>query len=281
MDELPVAGMCAAVDVSRSGYYSWLTRESSEHAREDAELSRVIEAEFNKHRQAYGSPRMRLRLRRLGRRHSRKRVARLMVKRGIRARKRRRFVTTTRADPSKKPAANILDRDFKADGPNRKWLSDITLIPTDEGDLFLAATMDLWSKIIPGWAIQETMEATLTMRAFDMAVELRQPDPGLLHHSDRGSQYTADDFRTRLRDHKIIESNSRKGNCWDNAPMESFFSTFEFELLRQKRFKTKAEAIQEVFIYIEIFYNRQRIHSALSGRSPAEFEADHANGGGN
>jgi putative transposase len=281
MAHTQVAGLCLAMAVSRSGFYSWLTRTPSERARTDEELGAVIEAEYNKHRKAYGSPRMHLRLRRLKRRHSRKRVARLMAKKGLKARKRRRFVTTTRADPTKRPAPNILNRNFKAKRPNQKWVSDITEIPTDEGNLYLGATLDLWSKMAVGWAIQETMEGTLTTRAYDMAVALRQPEPGMLHHSDRGSQYTADDFRGRLRSDRVIESNSRKGNCWDNAPMESFFSTIEFELLRQMRFKTKAEAIQEVFIYIEIFYNRQRIHSALGGRSPAEFEADEANRSGN
>lgn len=132
--------------------------------------------------------------------------------------------------------------------------------------------MDLWSKMIVGWAIRETMEEELVQQAFDMAVQRRWPRPGLLHHSDQGSQYTANGFRGQLRERRAVESNSRKGNVWDNAAMESFFSSVEMELLRQKRFKTKAEAIQEVFIYIEVFYNPQRIHSALGGRSPAEFE---------
>jgi putative transposase len=151
------------------------------------------------------------------------------------------------------------------------------LAPTDEGDLYLAATMDLWSKMIVGWAIRETMEETLVQQAFDMAVQRRWPDPGLLHHSDQGSQYTANGFRAQLRKHKTVESNSRKGNVWDNAAMESFFSSVEMELLRGKHFTSKAQAIQEVFIYIEIFYNRQRIHSALGGRSPAEFEKSGGN----
>jgi putative transposase len=276
-----VTGLCDAVAVSRSGFYNWLIRKPSNHAQMDEELSKVIEAEYKKHREAYGSPRMQLRLRTLKRRHSRKRVARLMDKKGLKARKRRRFVTTTRADPTKRPAGNILNREFRAGGPNQIWLSDITQIPTDEGDMFLGATMDMWSRIVAGWAMQETMEASLTLRAYDMAVALRNPQPGMLHHADRGSQYTADDFRDRLRADRVIESNSRKGNCWDNAPMESFFSTLEFELLRKVRFKTKAEALKEVFAYIEVFYNRQRIHSALGGRSPAEFEADETNRNGN
>jgi putative transposase len=151
-------------------------------------------------------------------------------------------------------------------------VSDITLIPTDEGDLYLAATMDLWSRRIVGWAMQDTMDEDLMQRACDMAVLQRWPDAGLLHHADQGSQYTAHGFREQLRRRQVVASNSRTGNVWDNAVMESFFSTLEMELLRQQRFRTKAEAMQEVFIYIETFYNRRKIHSALSGLSPAEFE---------
>jgi len=232
----------------------------------------VIEAEFYKHRKTYGSPRMCDRLRELGRRHGRRRVGRLMAERELIARKKKWFVRTTVADPTKQPAPNVLNREFTADEPNRKWVSDITEIPTDEGALYLAVTMDLYSRMIVGWAIRETMEEELVQQAFDMAVQQRWPDPGLLHHCDQGSQYTANGFREQLHQRQVIESNSRKGNVWDNAAMESFFSSVEMELLRLKRFKTKAEAIQEVFIYIEVFYNRQRIHSALGGRSPAEFE---------
>lgn len=271
--QLPVDGLCRYLGVARSGYYKWLKHMPGRRAQEDAQLGEIIEAEFYKHRKTYGSPRMCDRLGQLGRRHGRRRVRRLMAERELIARKKKRFVVTTVADPSKRPAPNVLNRDFTADGPNRKWVSDITVIPTDEGDLYLATTMDLWSKRIVGWAIRETMEEELVQQAFDMAVQQRWPDPGWLHHSDQGSQYTANRFRRQLRQRQAVESNSRTGDVWDNAAMESFFSSVEMELLRQKRFKTKAEAIQEVFIYIEIFYNRQRIHTALGGRSPAEFEA--------
>jgi transposase InsO family protein len=272
-DRLPVSGLCAYLEVSRSGYYDWQKRQPSRRAQEDQVLGDVSEVEFKKHRHTYGSARLRDRLRQLGRRHGRRRIARLMAQRHLMARKKRRFVRTTVVDPSRAPAPNVLNREFTADAPNRKWVSDITAIPTEEGDLYLAATMDLWSRRIVGWAMQATMEEDLVQRAFAMAVQQRWPDPGWLHHSDQGAQYTAYDFRDRLRQHQAIESNSRKGNVWDNAAMESFFSTLEMELLRQKRFQTRAEAMQEVFIYIEIFYNRQRMHSALGGLSPAEFEA--------
>lgn len=274
---LPVQAVCDYLGVARSGYYKWLKHTPSKREQEDAQLGGIIEAEFYKHRKTYGSPRMRDRLQDLGRRHGRRRVRRLMAAQGLNARKKKGFVTTTVADVSHQAAPNVLNRVFTADGPNRKWVSDITYIPTDEGSLYLAATMDLWSRKIVGWAIRDSMEASLVQQAFDMAIQQRWPDPGLLHHSDRGSQYTAVSFRKRLRQRKVVESNSRKGNVWDNAAMEAFFSTLEMELLRQKPFKTKAEAIQEVFIYIEIFYNRQRIHTALGGRSPVQFEEARGN----
>lgn len=263
--------------MARSGYYKWLKQERpqevGQRAQEDQALGEIIEAEFWKHRGAYGSPRMCDRLRQPGQRRGRRRVSRLMVGRGLIAQKGRRLVTTTKADPTKQPAPNVLNREFYADGPNRKWVPDITVIPTAEGDLYLASTMDLWSRMIISWATGETMEKDLVHQAFDMAVQRRWPNPGLLHHSDQGSQYTANGFRGRLQASQCIESNSRKGNVWDNAVKESCFSSLEVELPRKKPFSIKAEAIQEVFIYIEIFYNRQRIHSSLGGRSPAEFEA--------
>lgn len=275
--DLPVQAVCHYLGVSRSGYYQWRQRKLGQRMQEDVELSKIIEVEFHKHRRTYGSPRLRDRLRELGRRHSRRRIRRLMQASGLIARKTIGFVTTTHSDPSHRPAPNVLNREFTADGPNRKWVSDITHIPTDEGNMYLAATMDLWSRMIVGWAIRESMQVSLVQQAFDMAVQHRWPDPGLLHHSDRGSQYTAQDFRRQLYQHDVVESHSRKGNVWDNAAMESFFSSLEMELLRVKRFRTKAEAIQEVFIYIEVFYNRQRIHTALGGRSPAQFEAEGGN----
>lgn len=269
----PVDRLCAFVGASRSGYYRWRQRRPKRRETEDAQLGVIIEAEFQRNRQVYGKHRMQDRLRQLGRRHGRRRIRRLMRERGLNPRSKRRFVVTTQADPSHHAAPNVLNQEFTADGPNRTWLSDITLIPTDEGDLYLAATMDLWSRMIVGWAIQDTMTEELVHRAFDMAFQRRWPDPGTLHHSDQGSQYTANGFRNQLRRRRMIASHSRKGNVLDNAPMESFFATLEKELLQKKKFRTKADAIQEVFHFIEAFYNRQRIHTSLGGRSPAEFEA--------
>ena len=276
-DQHPVRDVCDFLGVSRSGYYKWLDGKPGKRAYEDAKLERILEAEFENNRKAYGARRLRERLRRLGRKHGRRRIRRLMEKKGLNARKKRRFVLTTVADPAKRPASNELNRNFAASGPNQKWASDITQIPTSEGDLYLAVTMDLWSRMIVGWSIRETMEEKLVHEAFDMAVLRRAPNAGFLHHSDRGSQYTSNGFRSKLRDNEVIESNSRKGNVWDNAVLESFFSSLEVELLQKMRFETKAKAIQEVFIYIEVFYNRKRAHSTLGNRSPTEFEADGGN----
>jgi len=269
----PVRVMCSVLNVSRSGYYDWVNRSPSAHSQADATLLTHIQHLFEAKRRRYGSPRIQQALAQMGRRHSRKRVARLMQAQRWVARPRRRRVRTTQANPNHSPAPNVLNREFQADAPNRKWVSDITYIPTDEGDLYLSVTLDLFSKRVVGWAMEQTLEVPLTEKAFDMAVMSRRPAPGLLHHSDRGSQYTALSFRQRLTDHHCIASMSRKGNCWDNAPMESFFSTLEFECLSLTPFATRAHAQQEVFAFIEIFYNRDRLHSALDFRSPAEFEA--------
>jgi putative transposase len=271
----PVRELCRVMDVSSSGYYTWCDRGESQHTLDDDRLLEDIRRIHDQGRGTYGSPKIWHQLIELGQRHSRKRVARLMAENGLFGRKRKRFVvtTTTKANPAHQPAPNVLNREFHADGPNQKWLSDITQIPTDEGDVYLAVTLDLFSRMAVGWAMDDHMEATLTRSAFDMAVLRRQPDPGLLHHSDRGSQYTDGGFRSDLREQACIESMSRKGDVWDNAPMESFFAQLEIELLQRRHFKTRTQALQEVFEYIEVFYNRIRIHSSLGYLSPAEFEA--------
>lgn len=268
-----IRDLCRVMNVSPSGYYAWRSRGKSQHALEDERLLADIRRIHTEGRRKYGSPKIWHKLIELGQRHSRKRVARLMAENGLFGRKRKRFVVTTKANPTHEPAPNVLNREFHADAPNTKWLSDITQIPTDEGDVYLAVTLDLFSRRAVGWAMDDNMEAALTRRAFEMAVLRRQPDPGLLHHADRGSQYTDSRFRNDLREHACVESMSRKGDCWDNAPMESFFAQLEVELLQDRHFTTRAQAIQEVFDYIETFYNRIRIHSALGYLSPADFEA--------
>lgn len=268
----PVSEMCEMLNVSRSGYYDWCMREPSARARQDVELLKDIEREFQKGRRKYGSPKVWKALRHLGKRHSRKRVARLMAENGLFARKTKRFVTT-RANPAHQPAPNVLNREFHADQPNRKWVSDITHIPTQEGDMYLATTMDLYARKIVGWAMDEHMDASLTRRAFDMAVQARQPQADALHHSDQGSQYSDGGFRTDLDAHGFIQSMSRKANVWDNAVKESFFAQLELELLADHAFTTRTQAKQEVFDYIEVFYNRVRLHSTLGYLSPVDFEA--------
>jgi putative transposase len=269
----PARVMCRVLGVSASGYYGWRKREPSEQAKSDAELLKEIRAIYEEGRRKYGSPKVWERLRQQGKRHSRKRVARLMKEAGLVGRKKKRNRGTTKANPSHRPSENLLNREFTASGPNRKWLSDITQIDTDEGPLYLAVTLDLYGRKAVGWAMDDNMEATLTRRSFEMAVEKRKPEPGLLHHSDRGSQFTDQGFRKDLHDQDAIQSMSRKANCWDNAPMESFFAQLEIELLQESHFVSRAQAKQEVFDYIEIYYNRVRIHSANGYLSPAEYEA--------
>jgi putative transposase len=272
-ERFPVCEMCRVMDVSRSGYYDWCERAPSPRAIEDEALTKAIEREFKKGRRKYGSPKVWRALQQLGQRHSRKRVARLMKAAGLYGRKKKRNRCTTKANPSHRPSENLLNREFTADGPNRKWLSDITQIDTEEGPLYLAVTLDLYARRVVGWAMDDTMEATLTRRSFEMAVERRKPQPGLLHHSDRGSQFTDQGFRQDLRDQDAIQSMSRKANCWDNAPMESFFAQLEIELLQDRHFLTHAQTKQEVFDYVEIYYNQIRIHSANGYLSPAQYEA--------
>ena len=269
----PVQTMCHILEVSKSGYYAWLGRGESARAAEDRELESEIERIHDESGKRYGSPRVMRALRRMGRKHSRKRVARLMAQKDLSGRKKKRFKYTTRADPTHKPSENLLGREFHADEPNRKWVSDIKQIPTDEGDLYLAVLIDLYSRRVIGWAMDDNMEATLTVRALQMAIQQRDPDLNLLAHSDRGSQFTAEVYRQVLRQHGCVQSMSRKGNCWDNAAMESFYSTLEFECLRGHHFMTRSQAKTEVFTYIETFYNRKRLHSTLDYVSPEEFEA--------
>jgi transposase InsO family protein len=271
----PLHTMCQVLHVSASGFYAWLRRPESAHAQADRTLMREIERLFVESGKRYGSPRVWHALRQAGRQHSRKRVARLMAQRGLVARKKRRFVrtTTTHADPAHQASPNLLARDFHADAPNCKWVSDIKYIPTDEGDLYLAATLDLFSRRVVGWAMEDSLEAALTIKALDMALLNRQPASHTLLHSDRGSQYTAAAYRQVLHAHELQQSMSRKGNVWDNAAMETFFSTLTFECLQRHHFTTREQAKQEVFRYIETFYNRQRLHSTLGYVSPDAFEA--------
>ncbi len=201
-----------------------------------------------------------------------KRVERLMKSAGIAVRTHRRYVTTTDSDHDQPIAPNLLQQDFTAAAPNQRWVTDITYIPTEEGWLFLASILDLYSRKIVGWAMQPTMHTSLVLKALDMAVVDRQPTPGLIHHSDRGSQYASEDYRRKLAEHGMVASMSRSGCCYDNAAAESFWHTLKNELIHRRKFQTRADATQAIFEYIEVFYNRTRLHSTIGNVSPVDYE---------
>ena len=266
--------MCRALRVSKSGFYAWQKREPSERARANGALLVTIREVHRKFRRSYGSPRMRDELVALGHPCSVGRVERLMRHNGIAAKPRRRFVTTTDADHQFPIAENLLNREFAPGAANRGWASDLTYVRTRQGWLYVAVTLDLFSRKVVGWATGSKIDAELAVRALRMAVDTRRPAKGLIHHSDRGSQYASDLFQKALDDHGMICSMSRRGNCWDNAPVESFFGSMKVEWLEEV-YENREGAIQDVFAYVEIFYNRQRRHSTLGGVSPLKFEELH------
>jgi len=265
--------MCKTLRVSRSGFYAWLGREESDRARENRRLTTLIRGVFEEARGIYGAPRVHRTLRQRGERCGPNRVARLMRQAELRSKVQRRFrVKTTNSNHRHPIAPDRLGRDFTADGPNQAWASDMTYIATDEGWLYLAVTMDLFSRKIVGWSMAPTMHAKGVVDALKMAIAQRHPKAGLVHHSDRGSQYASEAFTDVLAEHELLASMSRKGNCYDNAAMESFFHTLKTELVRHEHYRNHAEARASLFDYIEAFYNRQRIHSTLGYLSPDEFE---------
>ena len=264
--------MCEIYQVSRSGYYAWASRPKSKRENERAELLKHIEKIFGEFKSRYGAIRICWELSRRGIKTNRKRVAALMKISGLVAKHRRRYKVTTDSSHSHPIAPNILNRDFSVGLPDMTWLSDITYIQTDEGWLYLAATMDLYQRKIVGWSMDRSMTRRLVCDALEMGIKRSNPGKGLLHHSDRGVQYASKDFRKMLEKHGMICSMSRKGDCWDNAPMESFFHTLKTELVNYSRFKTREEAKRAIYEYIEIFYNRKRLHSSLGYLSPEEFE---------
>ena len=266
--------MCSVLEVSRSGYYAWRDRPESERARKNEELLAKIKAAHKKSKKTYGSPRIHSQLLKDGVRCSRGRIARLMRANGIRAKQKRKFVVTTDSKHDLPVIENVLNRQFDVDTPNTVWMADITYIPTDEGWLYLSAVMDLCSKGIAGWSMDDRMKTELVAKALTMAYDRRNPGVGLLHHSDRGSQYASEDYQNLLKGYGMRPSMSRKGNCWDNAPMESFFHTLKTELIHHRKYCTREEARRDIFEYIEVFYNRQRLHSSLGYKSPAEFESE-------
>jgi len=264
--------MCQVLEVSESGYYAWIKREPSERERVDKELGEQIEDAYQKNRQVYGSPRIHAELKEQGVHCARKRVARLMRELGINAKSKRRKVKTTDSRHDNPVAPNLLDRNFSADAPNTKWVSDITGIETEEGWLYLAAIVDISSRFVVGWAMGKERDEQLITSAAEMALTKRHPADGLLHHSDRGSQYTSEGYQTLLKQHGIEISMSRKGDCYDNALMESFFGTLKEECVERQIFQTRSDARQAIFEYLEVFYNRQRRHSSLGYVSPFTYE---------
>jgi transposase InsO family protein len=264
--------MCRVLEVSASGYYAWLGRPMSRRAREERRLVRAIKEIHQEKRGVYGSPRVHAELGSKGMHHGRKRIARLMRESGIRARQIKRYKATTDSKHFYPVAPNLLQREFEARGPDQKWLADITCIPTREGWLYLAAILDLYSRLIVGWSMSSRMGSKLVLDALEMAVGRRGPEPGLIHHSDRGGQYASADYQRALRSHGMICSMSRKGDCWDNAPMESWFHTLKTELVGHRVYKTRMQAKAEIFESIEVFYNRNRLHSALGYMTPAQYE---------
>jgi transposase InsO family protein len=268
----PTVVLCAVLGVARSAYYAWRMRGPSARRQRDAELSAQIASSHARNRGVYGSPRIHADLRARGIHVSRKRVARLMRERRLCARNARRFVATTNSRHTDPIAPNVVDRDFTASAPNETWVADVTFVPTCDGWLYLAVILDLFARRVVGWASSETNDTTLTLTALNAAVRDRKPPRGLVHHSDRGSTYTAAQYRRVLCTYGIVASMSRSGDCWDNAVAESFFSTLKHELVGLERNPTRAVAEELIRDYIETFYNPQRRHSHVGYMSPIEFE---------
>jgi transposase InsO family protein len=273
-EEYPVALMCRMLKVSRSGYYGWRDRKDSARSKRRGELIEQMCRVRQASRNTYGSPRMTVELKGRGMEVCENTVAKYMREAGICAAPRRRFVPRTTDSTHDHPIApNRLERDFAARAPNQKWACDLTCIRTDQGWLFLAVVMDLFSRKIVGWSMSENSKAECVAQALSMAISRRKPPAGLLHHSDRGVQYACGLYRRLLLRHGIAPSMSRRGNCYDNACVESFFGTLKSELVHRTHYPTRRQAEASVFEWIEVFYNRQRRHSSLGYLSPEAFEA--------
>ncbi len=268
----PVRLMCRLLQVSPGGYYTWRDRPASACRQRRQTLVVEIQAIHQQFKERYGSPRIYKELRARGLDCCVNTVAKLMRQQGIAAKTKRKFRSTTDSDHDRPVAENILDRQFEPTAVNQVWVADITYVPTRQGWLYLAAVEDLYSRQIVGWSMSERITSRLVVDALEMAITRRWPGEGLLTHSDRGSQYASDHYQRLLERHAITCSMSRRGNCWDNAPMESFFATLKKELIHHEDYQTRAEARASIFEYIEVFYNRVRRHSALDYLSPVEYE---------
>lgn len=277
--EFYVTTMCRVLQVSKAGYYAWVSRPPSAHAMDDAQLAETIKGIHGTSHRTYGSPRVHEELKALGQLHGEKRVARIMQEEELRAKTPRRFHVTTDSNHTHPIAPNVLDRQFAVeDGAalDRVWVGDITYLTTREGWLYLAIVLDLGSRRVIGWAMRHTLEGALTRDALAMALTRRRPKRGVLHHSDRGSQYAAGDYQELLTANAMDCSMSRVGNCWDNAVAESFFATLKRELADDADWATRDDARTAVFEYIEVWYNLQRRHSSLGYLSPVDYELHQA-----
>jgi putative transposase len=267
--------MCRVLEVSRTGFYASQSRALSDHSRVDQALAVQIEAIHKGSKYRYGSPRIHRALRSRGVKVARKRVARLMIEGNLRAKKKKRFCITTNSAHGHAIAPNLLDREFSVAGrgPDEVWVADITYVPTREGWLYLSVVIDLASRLVVGWGMGARNDHRLCLRALQMAVMRRQPGTGLIHHSDQGVQYASEEYRQALAAHGMAASMSRRGNCWDNAVAESFFATLEWELIEQEDWHTRQEAMAALFHYIEVWYNRNRLHSSLDYMTPDQYDA--------
>jgi len=269
---IPVARSCAVFGLSESGFYAWRNRVASQRQKADLIFLAQIRAQFASSQETYGSPRMTAELKEAGLRIGRHRVARLMRENGLKALQKRRYKKTTDSDHGGPVAPNLLDQDFAAAAPNEKWGVDISYVWTAEGWLYLAIVLDFYSRRIVGWAMSDRMKKDLALTALRRAIAIRRPPAGLLHHSDRGSQYCSADYQSLLTSYGLIPSMSGKGNCYDNAMVETLFKTLKSDLVWRTVFNTRRDAQTKIAHYIEGFYNPRRRHSALGYRSPIQFE---------
>ena len=271
--------MCETLEVSASGFYAWKNRPASQRKLDDEAFLERLEDHFEASKQTYGTARLKRDLAQDGFVVSRARIGRLMKQAGLVAkaeRKRPRKVTTT-PDPHLRAPANLVGQDFRAVHPNEVWLADITYVATSQGWLYVATVMDMFSRMIVGWSVKATLATELVLDALMMALSRRRPGPGLVHHSDRGSQYASGAYQELLSEHQMVCSMSGRGNCYDNAPMESFFGTFKIEVdIEAFKSLDSTTAKMEIFKYIEVFYNRKRRHSSIGYMSPSQFEEDNA-----
>jgi transposase InsO family protein len=273
LNQFPQETVVKILGVSRSGFHAWKKQINSERKTKERQLVQAIQTIHRSSREIYGSPRVFRELRKQGVAVSRSRVERLMRREQIRGKARRKFKVTTQSDHRFPIAPNIIQGNFKPAKPNQVWAADITYIWTQQGWLFLAVVIDLFSRKVVGWSMNDSVNTDLTLNALRMAYATRNPGPGLIHHSDRGCQYASSAYQLFLQSQKAVCSMSRTGNCWDNAVVESFFHSLKTEAIYSERFDRRSEARAKIFDWIEIFYNRQRLHSTLGYMAPAQYEA--------